>query len=817
MGELATFQAENSVVRGIVLGPRGIFTCQSTAGARVARIWTMCLPVAHLRGHGERRVWPARLALLLGMLFGSIVGAAAQEPPAGTPGPVGVLDAAFTFVGPPLPVPPAVIVRSGGQATIRAVPLITGLRLDGQLDEPVFAQVPAMTDFVQQEPQDGAPATERTEIWLLFDDDYMYVVARCWETEPERMIANEMRRDNFNIIQNEAIAFSFDTFYDRRNSVIFHVTPLGGRMDGQATNERQWSSDWNPIWDVAVGTFDGGWTMEAAIPFKSLRYRPGRAQVWGFNARRYNRWKNELSYLVPVPPARGLPDIMQASRSASVVGIEAPAPALNLDVKPYVTSNLTSDLVATPSISNAVGGDVGVDVKYALTQNLTADLTYNTDFAQVEADEQQINLTRFNLRFPEKREFFLENQGIFAFGGASGNGSGDTPTLFYSRRIGLAGGRAVPIRAGGRLTGRSGSFSIGALNIQSKDEPLAGARSTNFSVLRVRRDLLRRSSVGVIATSRSRPESGEGRNLVYGVDGAFAFFDSLTVNTYWARTETDGPGGDDTSYRVQVDYAGDRYGVELEHLVVGDQFNPAVGFLRRDDMRRSFAELRFSPRPVSIAAIRKVSWTGAFEYVENLAGQLETRARQGTFGVEFENSDTFSLALRDEFEFLPRPFRIASGITLPVGGYDGATVTVGYNFGQQRRVSGNVTVEHGAFFGGHRTALSVQRGRLNLGPQLSVEPSYVFNQVDLAEGQFATHLLGSRVTYTMTPLMFTSALVQYNSSANAVTTNVRLRWEYRPGSELFIVYNEQRDTRTSGIPTLSGRALVVKVNRLFRL
>ena len=779
------------------------------SGGRGGRLWRVALSGA----------WPRRLAWLASgiVVLLTPLSLAAQDVAPGTPDLSRVVEVPATFGGLPAPRLPAVIARDAERATIRAIPLLAPLDLDGQLDEAVYDQVPAMTDFIQQEPVAGAPATERTEIWLLFDDDNVYVVARCFESQPERMIANEMRRDNNNIVQNEAIAFSFDTFYDRRNSVIFHVTPLGGRMDGQATNERQWSSDWNPIWDVAVSTFEGGWTVEAAIPFKSLRYRPGDGQLWGFNARRYNRWKNEFSYLVPIPPARGAPDIMQASRSATVVGLEVPAPGLNLDVKPYVTSTLTTNRVTTPEVSNALGGDVGLDVKYAVTQNLLVDLTVNTDFAQVEADEQQINLTRFNLRFPEKREFFLENQGIFAFGGASARaGSGDTPILFYSRRVGLSGGQAVPILGGGRVTGRVGGFTVGGLNIQTGDDEDSGATSTNFSVLRVQRDVLRRSNVGAIVTARSARDSGPGHNLAYGLDGAFAFFDNLTINTYWARTDTDELVGSRTSYRTQLDYNADRYGVQVEQLMVGDAFNPEVGFLRRDDMRRSYASFRFSPRLLSVDAIRKVSWTGSLEYVENGGNQLETRVQTGVFGVEFENSDSVQLTVRDAFEFLPVAFDVARDVTVPVGPYGGTEAALQYGFGQQRPLSGTVSLERGAFFGGTRTAFGIQRGRLNLGTQLSVEPSYAFNDIVLPGGAFTTHLVGSRVTYTMTPLMFVSALVQYNSAASAVTANVRLRWEYQPGSELFVVYNEQRDTETSGFPSLGGRAVIVKINRLFR-
>jgi hypothetical protein len=677
-----------------------------------------------------------------------------------------------------------------------------------------------MSDFIQMEPQEGSAATEKTEVWFLFDRDQVYISFRCWESQPARRVANEMRRDSNNIFQNDHVAFIFDTFYDRRNGVEFLINAIGGRMDGQATHERQYNGDWNPIWAVAVGRFEGGWTVEASIPFNSLRYRPGRAQIWGFNAHRFNRWKNEKSYLTRIPNALGNWGLEQLSLAATVVGLEVPSGSRNLEIKPYATSNLTSDVNARPQVSNDLGGDFGVDVKYGVTQNLTADFTYNTDFAQVEADEQQVNLTRFSLFFPEKREFFLENQGTFAFGGvATGGltaGPSDTPILFYSRRIGLNQGLAVPIEAGGRLTGRLGRFNLGLLNIQSDGEPVSGARATNFSAVRVKRDLLRRSSIGAIFTGRSMREVGAGTNHAYGVDGTFAFFESLAINTYWARTRTDGLSGNDSSYRAQLDYAGDRYGVQLERLMVGDDFNPEVGFLRRDDIRKNFGQFRFSPRPRSIPSIRRFSWTGSLAYVENGAGRLETRDQNGEFAIEFQNSDKFTAAYADTYEFLPRPFLIASGVTLPVGSYNYSNVKTGFNFGPQRKVAANLSAEYGTFYSGHKTGLGVSRGRVNLTPQFSVEPTYSINWVDLVEGSFTTHLLGSRVTYTMTPLMFVSALLQYNSSSHAVAANVRLRWEYRPGSELFVVFNEQRDTLALRFPALANRSVIVKINRLFR-
>ena len=481
--------------------------------------------------------------------------------------------------------------------------------------------------------------------------------------------------------------------------------------------------------------------------------------------------------------------------------------------------------MATPAVSNAVDGDIGLDVKYAITQNLVADVTLNTDFAQVEADEQQVNLTRFSLFFPEKREFFLENQGLFAFGGAGAglfSGGGSTPVLFYSRRIGLKDGREVPLDVGGRLTGRIGAFSVGALTIRTGAEPVSATPATTFTAIRLKRDVLRRSSIGAIVTRRSVSTKASGSNETYGLDGTFGFYDNVSLNTYWAKTQTQGVE-DDVSYRAQFDYAGDRYGVEVERLIVGAGFNPEVGFLRRDDFERSFGSVRFSPRPRSIAAIRKFSWSAQMEYITDRAGVLETREAEGRFGIELENGDAYDLSYTRTYEFLEQPFPIAPGVTIPVGGYSFQDVRTSYSFGSQRRLAGRLSAQHGSFFSGEKTSVSFGiggggfgGGRLELTRQLSVEPGVSFNWVDLPEGSFSTRLVTARTTYTVTPLMFVSALVQYNSSNDSLGANLRFRWEYQPGSELFVVYNEQRDTRTRGYPELENRAFIVKINRLFR-
>ena len=740
--------------------------------------------------------------------------ATAQQPPARP-------DVAIVQ-GPPPPTLPDTISRDDqGHATVRAVRVTTPMRVDGKLDEAIYGSVHPASGFIQMEPRAGELATEKTEVWVFYDADNVYVTFRNWESDPSRTVVNEMRHDSNNIRQGDSIEFSFDTFRDRRNAILFEANSLGAKSEGQSTNERQFNPDWNSVWELKAGAFEGGWTIEAAVPFKSIRYAPGTAQDWGFQARRSNKSKNEIAYLTQLPPSLGLGRAdFSASLYANLVGMEAPPLSRTLELKPYAIANLTTDNTSNPTRRNDPDGDVGVDAKWAVTQNMTVDLTYNTDFAQVEADEQQVNLTRFSLFFPEKRDFFLENQGLFTFGNntfGQGQTNSDLPILFYSRRIGLSSNRQVPIWGGGRVTGRMGRYQIGLVDMQTKDEPAANAESTNFSVVRVKRDILRKSSIGVLATARSKAQTLPGSNQVYGVDGTFGFFSNLTFATYLARTKSDGIDSDDMSYRTQMEYGGDRYGLQLERLSIDKNFNPEVGFLRRADMRKNYAQARFSPRIRRYKRVRKLSSIGQFTYIEDSDGRLSTRLADGELAVEFQNSDRIQVGVNRDYELLVRPFTVVPGARVPVGGYEFTTARAGYTMGQQRKVSGTVLMEKGSFYNGDRTAVTISRSRLNVSPQLSVEPSIALNWLSLPAGDFTQKLVGARVTYTMTPLLFASALVQYNSSTHTVSANARMRWEWRPGSELFIVYNEERDSEAAaGAPGLFNRAFIVKVNRFLR-
>ena len=748
--------------------------------------------------------------------------------------------------GPPAPVAPDVMTRDEeGRTTVRAIRLAEGIRLDGVLDEAVYETVAPITGFIQQVPDIGAPATERTEAWIMFDDTNVYVSARVWDSAPEsQWVANEMRRDTSQLRQNDTFTAFFDTFYDRRNGFNFYTNPLGARADQQFTNEGNPNSDWNPVWDVRTGRFGGGWTVEMEIPFKTLRYRSEPPHLWGIQLRRAIRRKNEWVYLTRLPISAGggsgSSGIFRVSAAGTLVGLEPPPASRNIEVKPYGIGGISTDLTANPVVNNERSGNGGLDVKYGITQNLTADFTYNTDFAQVEVDERQVNLTRFPLFFPEKREFFLEGRGIFGFarggvtgrfGGLGGGGPGgvfgdvNVPQLFYSRKIGLERGRVIPIVGGARVTGKVGPFDVGALNIHAGDEVVSATESTNFTVVRLRRDVLRRSSIGGMFTNRSVSRAAPGQaSQAYGVDGTFAFFENVSLISYFAKTRVPIPEyeGKDTSYQGKFEYAADRYGMQVDHLVVEDNFLPEVGFLRRDNFRRTYVSGRFSPRPASIESVRQFSLEGAVDYILMAdVTQLETRQRLLSFQTEFESSDQLTFAATDNYELLLQPFTPpGADFTIPVGGYSFADYQVAYAIGQQRRINGQVALRRGDYFGGELTSLELSQGRIAVLPQMSVEPTVSFNWIDTPYGKFQSNLAVTRVNYAFNPRMFFSGLLQYNSADNSFSSNLRLRWEYSPGSELFVVYTDDRDVTNGFRPDrgldLRNRGFVVKFNRLFR-
>lgn len=739
-----------------------------------------------------------RVAVLCVLVFAA-TDARAQMPPGGA-----------TMAAPA----PLLTRAPDGTVTVRATRIREPVTIDGRLDDAPYASVPPITDFIQQEPVEGAPVTEKTEAWILFDDRNIYLACRCWDSHPERIVANDMRRDSPNVNQHDSFGVQFDPFHDGRGGFFFYTTPVGGVRDAITTDARA-NNDWNTVWEWKASRFDGGWIAEIAIPFKSLRYRAGRDQTWGIQVRRLIRSKNERVHLTRLSAAWGSGAWNRMSHAATLVGLEAPPASLNFEVKPYAITSVTTDNVRQPPVRDAVDPDAGVDLKYGITKSLTFDFTYNTDFAQVEADEAQVNLTRFGLSLPEKREFFLEGGGIFTFGAISGGNDEDqTPLIFYSRRIGLSEGRPLPVVAGGRLTGKAGGWSVGALNIEVDDVADLGVPQTNFSVLRVQRNILRRSSIGAIYTRRSRSTITPGANDVAGVDASLGFFDHLNIGAYVAKSQTGGLDGEDLNYRAQLVYEADRYGLTLDRQVVEDNFNPEVGLLRREDFRRNYVDARFSPRTAAHPIIRKWSYTGSFEYITDNDNRLESRQVAGEFQVDFHSSDAVALHVERLHESLVDEF-VLDGVVIPAADYSFTNTALSYTAGQQHRVSGTASLELGGFFGGTRRTLTY-KGRVEVTPQLGIEPNVSLNWLDLPGGATTTTVVSGRATFTVTPRMFVAALVQFASTGDAVLTNLRFRWEYQPGSELFLVFTEGRATLPPRGAGLQSRGVALKINKLFR-
>ena len=727
------------------------------------------------------------------------------------------LPSAAVAQAPPAPVPPAVVSRDAeGHVAVRGIRLAERLVLDGRLDESLYRDTPSFGDFVQQEPDEGQPATEKTEVWVSYDEDAVYVGARLWETDSSKRVMSDMRRDAANLYNNDHFAVMVDTFHDRRNGYVFYANAQGGKADSQVANENA-NNDWNTIWETKSADFDGGWTIEIRIPFRSIRFQEG-ATTWGINFRRMVRWKTEASFLTPIRASYGMSGLNRASDAATLTGFQAPTTLRNIDVKGYGLGSTVTNRTSRPPISNDGNAEFGFDAKWAMTQSYVADVTYNTDFAQVEDDEQQVNLTRFSLQFPEKREFFLESAQFFGFGTFSGTASmnPEVPVIFFSRRIGLENGGIVPIVAGGRLLSRSGANQIGVLHMRTGEEPALGAMATDFSAVRIQREVLRRSRIGMIATRRA-PASTGAQNYAYGADAVLQFYQNVQFIEYVARTTTPGQNGNDLSYRSRFIWNADRWGIDSEILAAGEDFNPEIGYVRRPDgFRRAHAQARFSPRPTNIPGVRKVYFTANLEYFTDAAGKrVESRDQQAIFRTDFKSGDRMQADLTRSYELVRVPFILAKGVMVPVGGYPFQQVNGSYTFGPQRRISGTASTTHGSFYDGTVTEVS-WKSRVEFGPQFYAEPTVTWNHVDVPWGSGYSNLVSSRLTYTLSPQMFVSALVQYQSRTDSVATNARFRWEYKPGSELFIVYSDGRTTLSRGIPDLQNRSFVVKVTRLLQ-
>ncbi len=682
--------------------------------------------------------------------------------------------------------------------TMRAVRVKEKIVIDGELDEPAWLLAEPATDFIQRLPFVHEPATERTEARLLYDDEFLYVGAYCFDSAGAKgIVVKDIKRD-YNTLQSDGFQIVLDTFHDHRNSYLFGVNPKGGRWDmmiggdGAAGN-----SAWTGIWFVKTKITDKGWQLEMAIPFKTLRFDPDGSQVWGVNFERRVRRKHEDSYWAPLPAAFRLGRV---SLAGHLEGIEGVRQGRNIYVKPYVVAPVqrleNDDVDFKPT--------TGMDVKYAVGSQSTLDLTVHTDFSQVEADEEKINLTRFNLFFPEKREFFLENAGIFGFGRSRAGGYRQDMMPFFSRRIGISEDRRlVPIMAGARMTGRMGKYTLGLLNMQ--DYGTDTQPSANFSVVRVRRDILAKSDFGGIFVNKE--EAGAGYNRTYGMDVNFRVLKYLELSSFLLKTDTPWLAGQDTSSNFEAAWKDDLFDVEARYFTVGKNFNPETGFLARGDMRENSLIFALTPRPQKhIPWIRQMGPTVSFDYFSNQDWSPQSRLVAGSFDTVFQNGATLSVGKRSDFERLTKPFQIRPNQSIPPGDYKFDEFFAAFVSDRSRLLSCDLGLASGGFWDGNRNSYRVGFD-LQPGYQFSAGATWTYNDVNLPSGAFHTSVLATRLKYSFTPNLFLNALIQYSSDTREVSSNIRFNYIYRPLSDIYLVYNERR----SSTGEVVERALIAKI------
>lgn len=699
------------------------------------------------------------------------------------------------------------------------------IRLDGALDEPAWQDGDVASGFRQREPDEGAPASESTRIRVLYDQENLYIGVWAFDSRPDRIIARQLERDaRLGLSRfgpsggDDAIELILDTFHDRRNAYYFGTNPQGIQVDGLITDEsHEPDLDWDGVWDVRARVSNDGWTAEFAIPLRTLRF-PANAgeQTWGFNVQRVVARKNEQSLWTAW--SRDNEGLNRVSRAGELGGLDSLRRGLDLSVKPYVLTAVGQDYLERPSGSADFEPDVGFDAKLGLASGLVLDFTVNTDFAQVEADEEQIDLSRFSLFFPEKREFFLENAGIFEFGAPQFFGPPPL-LLFFSRRIGLqrtgfAQAQTVPIIAGTRLTGRAGGQTIGLLNVTTGEEESAGAPLTNFAVVRVKRDVGQRSYVGALATHRL--EEGGADNVVAGVDWNFWLSGPLVLEGFYARTWDSGPGGEDDTWQLTLDYTGDWIGWQVNHLEIGEELEPGIGFVLRRDIARSSGSLRLTPRP-AIRGLRKIDIRNNFEYVTSARSRRDVLDRSWEISVtpELDSGDEADLELGYQFQRLDEEFVLTPGDTapviVPVGDYEHWRFEGRINTSGTRPLAAEVSGGVQGFWGGERWELG---GEISFNsPHIGLELEYSHNDIDVPSGAFTTDLVQGRLKLAVNTRLFGNALLQYNSQTGAFSANLRVDFIHHPGSDLFIVFNERREVE-DGRWNPESRAFIVKLTYL---
>jgi hypothetical protein len=695
--------------------------------------------------------------------------------------------------------------------------------IDGDLSDPVWQQGFLIKDFIQIEPDAGQPATERTEARIAYDAHYIYFGVRCFDTDASKIVAPSVQRDS-DLTYDDSIQVTIDTFHDRSNAFFFAVNPSGAQIDGQVRHEGEdISLEWDGLWS-AVTRRDGlGWTAEIAIPFKTLRFPSAEPQTWGFNMRRFVTRKNEESFWKPLKPAYVNFGRYKISDFGVIAGLTGMTSAGRFQAIPYVLARHRKD-----ARGETTTGDAGGDLKVILNSNLTADVTVHTDFAEAEADLQQINLTPYKLQYPEKRQFFLEGSNLFFFGDRGANYfDPDAFQLFFSRQIGLTadGNQAIPILGGAKVTGNLDSgLSVGFLNMTT--EPLhyvdsqgfhAFAPQTNYTVMRLRQSLGDgdRRTIGVIALNKD--SAGPAYNRAGGLDWQYALTEHLSSAGFVSKTETPDLRGKDYAGSVDLLYQSQVIQARTSYTDIGDNFNPEMGFTTRIGARKLQGELvgYFNP---DFASVHHMSVINDFNHVVDQSGRLESQVwlRELTFATVHRSG--FALLSYDTLQVLTLPLVLSKGVAIPPGTYRFTNYFLGAATDHSLPLAATVHIDDGDFYDGTRfkTLLSVDYRPLR---GLVTAWTWDHTRVKSPHGNFTTDLYYSDVTYSPNRDILIRSLLQWNRLDN-FRANVSLGWTYRPGSTLFLVYNDAQDLdqerRDAGFsPVIPGRSFVLKASRRF--
>ena len=696
-----------------------------------------------------------------------------------------------------------------------------GIEIDGVLNEPDWQNAKPLDKFIQVEPDAGKPMTEPMAVRILYDQENIYFGFTCTDSDISKLVANEMRRDSRELYNNDNVFLILDAYNDRRSGVAFRVNALGAVQDTAVTNSGDgFNRNWDAVVECRSQIHADRWTSEIAIPFSQLRFKGSEQMTWGLNLARGIRRNNEEATWVPVPSSYGGRAKYRTAYLGNLVGLEGITPKRRIELLPYVLPGVsrTEEDDDTGGKSEGAGEatiDVGLDLKYGLTSNLTADLTFNTDFAQVEADEEQVNLTRFSLFFPEKRPFFLEGAGLFDFGIPRTSFRRPPPLLlFYGRRIGIAEGHAVPIVAGGKITGKVGPYGVGLLNVLTDEfhtdesvadpDEIVDVPRISYSVLRLTRDIFSGSRIGLIAINKQ--EDSDAYNRAGGFDFSYRPDDKLEVRGLWARTfDSEDPSGQRDAWYVGSDWRSDVFRLEGLFTDIGENFNPAVGFVRRTGSRRLRGEMRYAPR-IRKFGIREIQVGPEFDYIFTGDNELETRDIVFGSRLELTNGERISLQARRTKERLDEDFDIQDDIIIPIGDYEFTSFRASAGTNDSKMISGRLGVSFGDFFDGDRSGFDIDTTFKPNG-RLVLESQYQFNRIELPAGAFSANVFATRVAYSFSTTLFAKLFAQWNSNDHVVSTNFLLNYIYRPGSNFFLVFNQVYDS--SGSKTELSESTVV--------